>query len=257
MNPETLRSIDRVFRLLASILVVSLAGCTVDIHHDLEEIEADEIIVLLETHGIAAQKERERRGGWSISVPADDAGRSFRLMHTYGLPPREIEGWGAILDDSSLVRGPAEERARFLLATAGALESTLRSIPGIVDARVHLALPLGATNPFEGPVNDTQGGSVFLLHEAGFDGSVIEVSEIQSFVASSVEGLQREDVFVVFVPWEPGLDHENSGELARLGPFGVTRASHRPLQMILVVMCGLVLFLGGLVAIHLRQSRTN
>ena len=257
MKLETMSRPDRAFLLLKTVLVVLLAGCTVDIHHDLEETEADDIIVLLEANGIAASKEEERGGDWSVNVPVDDASRSYRIMRAHGLPPRAIDGWDAVLDDSSIVQSPAEERARFLLATAGALEATLRSTPGVVDARVHLALPLSATNPFDSANPSRSGGSVFLLQEPIIDEDCISVSDVQRLVAGAVDGVEPEDVFVVYVPWELSSSQEGVNELARLGPFGVTRGSHRPLQMLLVVLCGLILVFGGLVAIRLRRNRAS
>lgn len=245
--------------LLSCVALAALLGCcTVDIHHNLEENDADDIIALLGINGISAGKERGRMGGWRVSVPAGDASRSFSITRAHGLPPRQIDGWETILEEGSIVRTPDEERARFLLATAGALEMTLRSIPGIVDARVHFALPLTSTSPFDDAPRETDGGSVFLLSEPDtLGGEEIDVSAVQHLVAGAVEGLQADDVFVVSAPWKTAFAVEESSALARIGPFGVTEGSRRPLQAVLIGMSALILLLGALVLLVLRRGRAK
>jgi type III secretion system YscJ/HrcJ family lipoprotein len=133
----------RPFRLAVSALLVSLLwGCQTEIQHGLEEREANEILVLLDSYGIEASKSADGRdGAYLIRVADDDAAQSWRVLQAHGLPRRPLGGWLDAFGDRELISTPTEDRIRAQMAAAEALERSLVAIDGVVDAHVHLAVP--------------------------------------------------------------------------------------------------------------------
>lgn len=125
-----------------ALLVALLWSCRTDLQHGLEEREANEILVLLDSYGIEASKSADGRdGAYLIRVADGDAARAWRVLQAHGLPRRPLGGWLEAFGDRELISTPTEDRIRAQMAAAEALERSLVAIDGVVDAHVHLAVP--------------------------------------------------------------------------------------------------------------------
>ena len=119
------------------------AGCASEIEHELNESEANDIIVLLYENGIGATKEKEEGGRevtWKISVARQDSGRAVRILKENELPRPKTTGF-EIFNQGGLIPTATEERAKLLQSISGELSRTLRSIDGVLLARVHINIP--------------------------------------------------------------------------------------------------------------------
>ena len=128
--------------------LISLAGCTHQIESSLPEHEAQDIVVTLREHGIDASAEADSIGkkegsAWHVSVwgTRDDATKAWKILRENGLPHEKLPGLEELFSTPGMIPTAAEEKARMLLAMVGELGRTLRSMPGVVDARVHVVLP--------------------------------------------------------------------------------------------------------------------
>ncbi|HUJ75660.1 MAG TPA: hypothetical protein VL359_12405, partial [bacterium] len=88
-----------------------------------------------------------------------------------------------------------EEKARLLVGLAGELTRTLKSVNGIVDARVQVVLPENSPLLDKSEWNPTT-ASVLVKYQGAKP--PLKEDDIKRLVAKGVEGLKAEDVAVVF-----------------------------------------------------------
>ena len=130
-------------------LTLWLSGCvTHELQSDLTEPDAQEIVVLLKDNGIdafAARSAGEKKGEekWSVSIRGGDQNlaRSWRVLQENGLPRQKDKGLEDVFANPGMIPTATEEKARLLVGISGEISRTLKSISGIVDARVLVVLP--------------------------------------------------------------------------------------------------------------------
>lgn len=211
-------------------MLVVLSGCSVPIARGLDEADANLVVVALEEGGVVASKEpdAESEGRWSIRVARDDASAAASVLKRESLPPASAPGVLQALGGGSLVPSRTSEHAKLVAGIAGDLERSLRSIDGVLSARVHLAVAprdvLAAESGGELPT-----ASVLLRHRGPTP--PLASDQVQRLVAGAVPGLTPERVSVVSSPSAlPAAGVER--DLARVGPLTVTRSSVGPLRWI-------------------------
>ena len=253
-----LKSVSQAPLILLVVFLLHLTGCKTAIQHDLEESEANEIVVLLEASGIAASKSQQgREGGWVVSVPSAEVSRAWQIMQDNGLPQRTVEGYSGVFGDGSLIPSPVEDRVRLQRALGGELEQTLLAIEGVIDARVHLHLPQegGLSNLADDPAPGT--ASVLLIYrdESGESNCPIAIADVQELVAGSTSQVTTEDVAVIVVPRRT-LATASQGDWAQVGPFRVAPESQSALTVVLICLAGVVVLLStSLIVFVVRRRR--
>jgi len=207
--------------ILAVLLLGAISGCSVDLVHELPERQANQVVVLLRGSGIVADKKLEQRGVgtrqslYVVTVPPADETRALGLLGQLGLPTQTA---GPTEKSSKLLPLPEERRAEAAAELSRSIENTLESLPEVLEARVHLALPepeplqpLGALRPTS---------SVLLRLKAPLLASSKDLAEL---VAKAVPGLDPRDVSIVtaVVTLPPTsaapLARESRGVVAALG----------------------------------------
>ena len=209
----------RILRLVV-LGALGLAGCGVELEHGLDEHQANEVASVLESAGISADKVAEdgNANAYKIVVGRAEAGRAFSLLESRDLPRRALRGLSDTFAAGTLLPSPVEDHARYAAALAVELERSLEESPGVVSARVHLALP--AEEPLVGETAHARPTASVLLktHRPLALGD----NDIKRLVAGAVNGLAAADVGVVTAaatvePGAPPLD--------RVGPLRVARES--------------------------------
>ena len=170
-------------RLIKSVLLVfalSAAGCSdrVELHRQLSEQEANEVIAELADKQVKAQK-IPTKNGVSVSVNAQDISRAVNALEAAGLPRATRSTLGEIFRKEGVISTPLEERARYIYALSQELEATLSKIDGVIVARVHVVLPERIA-PGE-PVQPAS-ASVFIKHNSRLDPDSIQ-SRVRRLVA--------------------------------------------------------------------------
>ncbi len=179
-------------RLVATAAL--LLGCAdVAVIHAAPEPEARRAVAALTRAGVAAQAAPGERG-FAVTVAEGDVARAVVALQEVELPRREEPGFAEAWGERSLVATAAEERARTAQATSGELARSLEALDGVLDARVHLALPAEDASG-EAPRRPT--ASVLVRHEAG--APPVGDAQVKALVANAVAGMRAEDVAVVFV----------------------------------------------------------
>lgn len=232
-----------------------LAGCSesVELHRQLSEQEANEVIAELADKQIRAQK-IPAKDGVVVRVRADDISRAVRTLEAVGLPKVARSTLGDIFRKEGVISTPLEERARYIYALSQELEATLSNIDGVIVARVHVVLPERVA-PGE-PVQPAS-ASVFIKHDPRLDPDNIQ-PRVRRMVASSIPGMasaieNTQKLTVVFVP---ATAYQDQQQLTYLGPFlvpgqdlGFWRAS--------LILPLIVLVLGGTGWLFWRRRATN
>jgi type III secretion protein J len=124
-----------MFRRLSTLLFLSLAlmltGCgeSVELHRNISEQEANEIIAELADKQIRAQK-IQGKDGVAVRVKASDINRAVRTLDAVGLPKVARSTLGQIFRKEGVISTPLEERARYIYALSQELEATLSNIDG-------------------------------------------------------------------------------------------------------------------------------
>jgi type III secretion protein J len=231
------------------------AGCQTELERGLDESQANAIVVTLDQHGIGATKAAEMGGGeaptFTVSVAPDDLAPALSVLRAEGLPRESDPGLGEMFGEGSLVPTATEERARMTAALSGELARSIQSIDGVLDARVHIALPQQQVIGLDAPRPRAR-ASVLVRHRG--PSAPYDVAAIQRLVAGAIEDMATEDVAVVGVPVAPAAEGER--QLAQVGPFSVTRGSATGIKATLgaLLATNLVLAL-GLALSFLRASR--
>jgi type III secretion protein J len=234
-------------------LGVAVSACAVPVANNLDEGEANRVVVTLDQAGIDASKEADpgAEGRFRVNVPRDDAARALATMADEQLPRAKAHGVLDATDRGQLVPSQAAEHAQLVAGLAGDLERTLADAPGVLSARVHLNVP--ARDPLrDGPAPKAT-ASVLVEHRGTTP--PIAPESIQRLVAGGAPGLSPADVTVVFVPHPPRAQGSRL-ELGHVGPIAVARGSVTLLKAALASLVALVLLFAGLtLGLYTRLTR--
>lgn len=197
----------RVPALIA--IAVSLCGCASrEIASGLDEQDAQEITVVLKESGLDAQavrnagQDRNASPTWAVKVKGDgqNAVLAWRILQENGLPRQKVKGLDEVFSTTGMIPTASEEKARLLMALSGELSRTLKSIQGIVDARVQIVLP--ENSPLLEKDQQSPTTASVLVKYRGAQSPLTE-GEVKELVARGIEGLHPNNVAVVFKRSEP------------------------------------------------------
>lgn len=194
--------------LFALLAVCCLTACdrSKDIVHNLQEREANEIIVYLNRRGIQAQKVQEVKGGggaaqgpvlYMVTVHSSVWVEAMALLNAAGLPRRPTKGLLDIFGEGGLVATEREEQIKYQAGLEQQIAATLLKIDGVLEADVALSVP--EENPLnpEAVVKDKT-ASVYIKHQGVLDDPNSHLkTKIKQLVASAVDGLEFENVSVI------------------------------------------------------------
>lgn len=242
-------------RLLLSLLVLTLCACSekVNLQSALNDADANDIVMLLNRHGIDSQK-RSGKEGATITVNDSDISRATEVMQAAGLPKRSLAQLGEVFKKEGMISTPLEERVRYIHGLSQELEYTLQQFDSVITARVHVVLPERVA-PGE-PIQPSS-AAVFIKHRLPFDEDMI-LPRVRNLVASSIPGLSGEEgrskVSVVLMPSEERI---TKIEWVQLGPFQVAAGSAPGLRSLLtgLLVLGVTGWLLVTVLLVLRRKK--
>lgn len=210
-----------IFLFLCSLL---LTGCESrkTIVNQLEEREANEILVFLASKNIEAQKVKSAESGgggaqkvtlWDISVKSEDARDAMQILSQHGLPRRKASSLLGLFTDVGLVPSEMAEKIRYQSGLSEQIASVIRKIDGVLDASVQISYPEeDPLNPGKKKGDIT--ASVYVKHSGVLDDPNTQlVTKIKRLVAGSVTGLDIDNVTLI-------SDRSRFGEMTGLGPTG-------------------------------------
>lgn len=185
--------------MLALMASLFLAGCKQELYSDMPEVDANEMVAILMSHGIDAAKTVKGKDAFTVSVDERDMLRAISLLKDRGLPRTTKDSISKEFQKSGIISSPFEERVRYIYALGEEVAQTLSQIDGVVTARVHLVIP---DAPQLGQAVKPSSASVFIKHQPGTDLDYL-VPQIRRLVSSAIEGLDYQSVTVVLVEAKP------------------------------------------------------
>lgn len=193
-----------ILRLLTiTFLAFLISGCvTHNLQTDLNEQDAQEIVVLLNENGIEASAvktpgAKKGEDTWSVVIHGGDQNlaRAWRVLEENGLPRQKDHGLEDVFANSGMIPTATEEKARLLVGISGEISRTLKSVAGVVDAHVLVVLP--DSSPLLDKSERTPPTASVLIKYRGNEVPLGE-DDVKKLVARAVEGLQPENVAVVY-----------------------------------------------------------
>ena len=199
-------------KCLGLLLCFLVAACgNQEVYGKLKENEANEMVAVLRKASIDASKAKEGEDAWSVAVAPDRFGRAVEVLRANGLPRAQYASLGDIFAKKGFVSSPTEERARLIYGLSQELSETVSQIDGVVEARVHLAIP--EKQPLADKLQPSS-AAVFIKYQPGYE-LRSQTGAIKSLVTNSIEGLAYDKVSVVMFPTQtpaeqslvPGADY--------------------------------------------------
>lgn len=242
--------------LAVALGLFCITGCESTIQSRLSETQANDVIVALHDQGIGARKgvSEGTRGEprYDVTVPRGDAGRALAVLHKSSLPRSNDPGLNDIFSEGGLVPTATEERARYVSAMSGELAQTIERIDGVLDARVHLAIPDKRMFVLD-EAPPVPSASVLIKHAPGT--TPFDEASIQLLVAGAIEGMLPEHVSVIEVAGAPVTTSDNG--LVFVGPFSVASGSAMLLRIVLILALGVTMILGLALAYLVTKTRQS
>ncbi len=238
------------------VALVALAGCSREIAAGLDESDANRGVVSLAHAGIDAEKvaDPQAEGRFRLVVGRDDATSAIAVLSGEEIPRARQ----AATKDSPLVTTPEADRAARVSQMAQAIERTLASVDGVLDARVHLDVP--PVDPLAAALAGEAKGprataSVLVRHRGA--NPPIGLDDVRRLVAGAVAGLAPEAVAVVAIG-VPLPSTSADRQIAWVGPIGVSRGSLPAMRAVAAGVLGTILVLSAaLVALALKLRRSS
>ncbi len=198
------KSVFKIFFLLL------LAGCTANqsIVSNIDERDANEIVVFLASKGIVAQKISAPASGaaaagapselFNIAVSDEQSTQAMALLNRYGLPRRQGTNLLALFAGGGLVQSDWENTVRYQAGLAEELKNTIRKMDGVLDADVQISFPPTEATPAPGAPPPRATAAIYIKHQGVMEdpNSHMEV-KIKRLMAGSVNNLAFEDVSVI------------------------------------------------------------
>lgn len=209
-------------------------ACNAAVASNLEEADANRVVVGLRDANVGATKHADPKneGKYVVEVAVSDVSLALAALQSRGLPAPQSAGILDSLGESGLIASRASEQARLVVGTAGELERSLRSLEGVLSARVHLAVPDHDPLLPEGTASSPS-ASVLLRHRGA--SPPIAATEVQRLVAGAVTGMNPDHVAVVLVP-VPIDDSELGQSVVALGPLSLTQSSLSTFKVLMLVV---------------------
>jgi type III secretion protein J len=171
-----------------------LAGCQVELHRSVLERDANIMISILQHHNIDAYKEESQpEGYYSIHVGENEFSKAVELLSVQGYPRRSHKNLGELFEPSGLVPTQFEEQVRYVYGLSEELSHTIALFDGVVDTRVHIALP--ATNAKK----ERGRASVYIKYDQNIDFDSL-IPQIKKLVSDSIGNITYKNVEVLAVP---------------------------------------------------------
>ncbi len=248
---------NRLTRLALPVALMALSACTVNLQHDLNEDDANDIYVLLIKKGIDASKIKEGEGKdarFVIAVPKADVADAARLLREHSLPRSKADGLAIFKMTKGMIPTATEERAMFIEALAGEVTNALNRIPGVLEARCIVMIP--EVNDLTQPEKKPLPSASVLLKYTNVDGKPpVGETDVKEFVSKAVPELKPEAVKVLMT--EAKFVTEEGGDEVRMQSLlgmKVEKASAGTLKTLVGVLAIIILLMAAaLVFLVLRK----
>ncbi len=203
-----------LFVFISSLILTALftTGCenSAVVISNVDEREANLIVVFLESKGIKADKMKASSGNeigggadtgpkFNISVAESKTIEAMAVLNRNGLPRKQGTNLLSLFAKQGLMSSDKEENIRYQAGLAQQITNTILLIDGVIDATVQLSFPTEESLPGqEQQEKEHITAAVFVKHQGMYDDSSLHLeNKIKRIVSGSITGLDINDVTVV------------------------------------------------------------
>ncbi len=201
-----------LFSFLCALLLLTGCESNMVIVSDVDEREANEIVVFLAGKGIPAQKiasvsaapgmAATEGAKFNISVEPGKSTEAMAILNQNGLPRKKGTTLLDLFAKAGLMSSDKEETIRYQAGLAQQLANMIRKIDGVIDADVQLSFPVESTTPAvpgaAAAATQKITAAVYVKHQGILDDPNSHlVTKIKRLVSGSITGLDINDVTVI------------------------------------------------------------
>lgn len=186
----------RVYKLIITIFfVLILSGCNDNkVLENLTQEQANQVLSILQQHNISASKSGTLKAGYTVYISQSDNTAALSIINQYQLPWSSDVQIGNAFPDNSLVSSPNAEQTRIQSLQEQRLEQSLRIIPQVVNARVHMGYPSLITDT--GGNKPTKHVGILISYKGSLDENLF-INQIKSLIKNSIDNIRYENISVV------------------------------------------------------------
>jgi len=254
------------FFIFAALLLLTACGQNQVIVNNVDERQANEIVVFLASYGIPAEKMAKASTGagagasanlWNIAVAPQKATDAMAILNRVGLPRRQGTGLLELFGETGLMTSDKQQTIRYQSGLESDLGNMIQQIDGVISATVKLSIPeeqgLGITETNK----PKPAAAVYVKHEGGLDTANSNLTtKIKRLISSSVPELTFDNVTVVsdrsrftdVTPRSAMGQSPNHPEMATIWSITMSETSVARFRLIFFLFCFLVLAFGLLAA---------
>ena len=184
----------RIFLMLA--LTLLLVGCRMELYSNLSEQEANQMMALLKSNQIDADKAAAKEGGLTLRVDESKFVEAVELLRQHGYPRKRFVSAEDFFPSGQLISSPVQEKTRINYLKEQSLERMLSNIEGVMGTSVVIGQSVeeaGFTTPTAPSV------SVLVKYSPEVNLKVFTV-QIRSLVLNAIPGMPDEKVALMLQP---------------------------------------------------------
>lgn len=175
-----------------------LTGCKTDLYSNLSELDANQMLALLNSNGVDAAKKEDKGKALKIIVEEDDFGRAVEILRQHGLPKKSYKSVEDLFPTGQLVTSPSQEMAKLIFIKEQELSKLLNDIEGVINSDVVISYNIDKS--YAGEVeSDDLAVSVLVKYSPETDLKNFS-SQIRDLVYNALLGVKRDKISLVMQP---------------------------------------------------------
>lgn len=195
------------FFLLAALLLITACSQNQVIVNNIDERQANEIVVFLASYGIKAEKVAYSSSAaaasgpsnlWNIAVAPQKTTEAMAILNRVGLPRRQGTGLLNLFGETGLMTSDKQQTIRYQTGLESDLADMLQQIDGVISATVKLSIPEEQGLGMDQSNKPKPAAAVYVKHEGSLDNINSNLTtKIKRLISSSVPELTFDNVTVV------------------------------------------------------------
>ena len=229
-------------------------GCAAQeaIYGELSEREANEMVTILQSHGLTSRKISQGKGLFAVKINSNEFPQAVQVLRQWGYPRHSTTNLGQLFKPSGLVPTPMEEQVKYIHGLSEELAATIQQIDGVNRVRVHISLDRQSSQT-EQILNDAAAGSsaskasVLVIYDPARVLLGTLITRVKRLTADSVPRLDVDDV-VVLAQEQAELAYGARSSLAKknayiIGRIEIRKEDARKVSVVFGMLAGLALLL--------------
>jgi len=173
-----------------------LTGCRIELYSNLSEQEANQMLALLKSNNIDADKVTNKDGSLMLRVDENAFVNAVETLRQYGYPKKKFVSTEDFFPSGQLISSPAQEKTRINYLKEQSLERMLNNIEGVIGANVVIGQEVAEAG-FNAPIKPSV--SVLVRYSPEINLKAFTV-QIRSLVLNAVPGMPDENVALMMQP---------------------------------------------------------